>query len=232
MSVESLAAVLHHSRARGTAKLVMIGIANHDGDGGAWPTVATLCRYAGLEGKKENQARAMRRIFAQLVELGELAVHVNAGGTGDRQWWERPNRYDVLVTCPPSCDRTRHHREVLTEQPALVDNLADPPGYTTPPRVTRPGAPPGHLARQTVPNNPATITGSRHVTDHARATPAPVVRCDQCGAHHEIGSACRPASPERAAAALELARAALRAGTERELCPHCHEWHTPGSDCP
>lgn len=229
MSVETLSAVLHHSRAKGTAKLVMIGIANHDGDGGAWPTVATLCKYAGLEGTRENQARTLRRVLGKLRELGELEVELHAGGTGDRQWWERPNRYRVLVSCPPSCDRTTAHREVLTEQPELE---ITPPGHTTPPgshdpdppRVTRPGKPST--------TNPAPITVPRHVADHARARRAPVVRCDQCGRHHEIGSPCRPASPERAAQALELARAALRSDAQRVLCPHCHEWHLPDSECP
>jgi hypothetical protein len=104
MSVESLAVVLHHSAAAGTAKLILIGIANHDGDGGAWPSVETLARYANIK------RRAVQNHLRTLVELGELAITYNGGGTVDLRGDQRPNRYDVLVTCPPGCDRTKAHR--------------------------------------------------------------------------------------------------------------------------
>jgi hypothetical protein len=42
MSIEAVATVLNHSKARGRAKLVLIGIANHLGDQGAWPSISTL----------------------------------------------------------------------------------------------------------------------------------------------------------------------------------------------
>lgn len=105
MSVESLALVLHHSRAKGTDKLVLVGIANHDGDGGAWPTIATLARYAN------TTERSVQRSLSKLVDLGEIAVHLQAGGLGNLHIWERPNRYDVLVACPATCDRTKNHRQ-------------------------------------------------------------------------------------------------------------------------
>lgn len=104
MSVESLAAVLHHSRAKGTAKVIAIGIANHDGDGGAWPTIRTLAIYANAD------RSTVKRAIRQLVTLGEVRVHVQAGGPRDMEDTERPNRYDVLVECPEGCDRTTNHR--------------------------------------------------------------------------------------------------------------------------
>lgn len=104
MSVEALALVLHHSRATGTDKLVLIGIANHAGDGGAWPTIETLARYAN------TAERTVQRSLTRLVELGEVAVHRQAGGTLDHPDHARPNRYDVLVACPATCDRTSNHR--------------------------------------------------------------------------------------------------------------------------
>lgn len=104
VSVESLALVLHHSRAKGTDKLVAVGIANHDGDGGAWPTVATLARYAN------TTERSVQRALANLLALGEIAIHRQAGGTSNLHAWERPNRYDVLVSCPATCDGTKNHR--------------------------------------------------------------------------------------------------------------------------
>lgn len=99
-----MALVLHHSRAKGTAKLVLLGIANHAGDGGAWPSVATLARYANVD------ERSVQRALAQLVQAGELHVHVQGGGTHRTKDHERPNRYDVLVVCPQHCDRTASHR--------------------------------------------------------------------------------------------------------------------------
>lgn len=116
MSVEAMALVLHHSRAAGTAKLVLLGIANHAGDGGAWPTIATLARYAN------TTERTVQRAIAQLVKLGEVRVHPQAGGLVMRHF-ERPNRYDVLLACPAACDRTTNHR--LRSYPQAVPTLSD-----------------------------------------------------------------------------------------------------------
>lgn len=100
-----MAAVLHHSRAKGTAKLVLLGIANHAGDGGAWPSVATLAHYANVTERNAQQA------IAKLVQLGEVRVSVQGGGNAATADHRRPNRYDVLVSCPPWCDRTPTHRD-------------------------------------------------------------------------------------------------------------------------
>lgn len=104
MSVEALAAVLHHSRAKGTAKVVAIGIANHDGDGGAWPSVNTLAIYANVD------RSTVKRAIKSLVALGEVRVHLQAGGTAHMEDHDRPNLYEVLVDCPEGCDRTRAHK--------------------------------------------------------------------------------------------------------------------------
>lgn len=34
MSIEAMAVALHHSKTQGATKLVLLGIANHEGDGG------------------------------------------------------------------------------------------------------------------------------------------------------------------------------------------------------
>lgn len=91
MSIEAVALVLNHSKASGTAKLVLIGIANHDGDGGSWPSIATLARYAN------TTERSVQRAIAQLVLLGEVVVHENAGGTSETRGGYRPNRYDIHI---------------------------------------------------------------------------------------------------------------------------------------
>jgi hypothetical protein len=114
VSVEAMSAVLHHSRAKGTAKLVLLGIANHQGDGGAWPAVSTLARYAN------TTPRSVQRAIDALCTKGELVREVQAGGGRDVPDHSRPNRYDVVVTCPPWCDRTTHHRDTRERrQPGL-----------------------------------------------------------------------------------------------------------------
>lgn len=114
MSIESVAIALHHSRANGTAKLVLIGIANHDGDGGAWPSVATLAKYAGVD------PRSVQRSIEKLEKLHEVRRFVQAGGDHRIADHQRPNRYQFLLKCPIDCDRSSNHRtrfEVATELP-------------------------------------------------------------------------------------------------------------------
>jgi hypothetical protein len=118
MSVETLAIVLNHSQASGTDKLVLIGIANHDGDGGAWPSIATLMRYANVSD------RTVQRAIEHLVAMGELAVEVQGGGQKDARY--RTNRYRVLVRCPQDCDGSRNHRSR-----GDVDVTPDNPGVTS-----------------------------------------------------------------------------------------------------
>ena len=95
---------LHHSRARGTSKVVLLGIANHDGDGGAWPSIATLAKYANVAHR--NVQMAVR----ELERLGEVRVEVQAGGTGRTRDTQRPNLYHFMLRCPDDCDRTSQHR--------------------------------------------------------------------------------------------------------------------------
>lgn len=104
MSVESLAIALNHSKAKGVARLVLIGMANHDGDGGIWPSVDRLRRYAGGVDR-----RTVQRAIAELIGLGEVGRLVNEGGTRDTPNDRRPNLYRFLLSCPPDCDRTQAH---------------------------------------------------------------------------------------------------------------------------
>lgn len=99
-----MAVVLHHSSAVGTAKLVLLGIANHEGDGGAWPSMKTLAKYANAD------VRTVQRAIGQLVEAGELKRLVQQGGDHRTPNAERTNLYRVQVVCPPECDRSTQHR--------------------------------------------------------------------------------------------------------------------------
>jgi biotin operon repressor len=152
VSIETMALVLHHSKATGTAKLVLLGIANHAGDGGAWPSRYTLAKYAGCS--EDNVRKAVKR----LKELGEIRVHVQGGGLAEDDDAFRPNRYDVLVACPGDCDRTPQHRTTKDRerQQALwrmrsqavdkppspidppIDSAAYPPAAGTPKPSTQP----------------------------------------------------------------------------------------------
>lgn len=89
MSVEMISLVLNHSRSEGRAKVVLIGIANHHGDNGAWPSIATLARYAN------SSERSVKRDIKYLQDLGELVVEVN-GGEGKSQY--KTNKYWISIS--------------------------------------------------------------------------------------------------------------------------------------
>lgn len=104
MSIESVSIALHHSRASGSAKLVLIGIANHDGDGGSFPKIATLAKYANIHPR--NVVKCLNTLGA----LGEIIIHQNAGGTLKTPDSIRPNLYEFILACPEDCDRSKNHR--------------------------------------------------------------------------------------------------------------------------
>jgi hypothetical protein len=100
MSIEAMSLVLHHSKALGAAKLVLLGIANHQGDAGAFPAVSTLARYAGVS------ERRVQQILSELEQSGELVRHIQSGSSGQY----KTNLYWVKVSCPEYCDGTSNHR--------------------------------------------------------------------------------------------------------------------------
>lgn len=110
MSIEALTVVLHHSKAKLSSKLVLIGIANHyhsDDDRGAWPSQETLARYANISD------RGVRKAIDQLVAIGELRVETHGGPSKDNY---KPNRYFITLECPDDCDKTMNHRPKQPEQ--------------------------------------------------------------------------------------------------------------------
>lgn len=88
MSIEAISLVLNHSQAKGRAKLVLIGIANHLGDNGAWPSMDTLARYAG------TSKMSVHRDLKLLVELGELVIETHGGPTKGKA---KTNRYWITI---------------------------------------------------------------------------------------------------------------------------------------
>lgn len=156
MSIEAMSLVLHHSAASGADKLVLLGIANHEGDGGAWPSVATLARYANVT------PRSVQRSLGRLVDLGELTIEHNRGGTNDRADYLRPNLYRVQVACPAECDRTAQHR-LTYGQDALWKNPTSP---------TSPGD--AHVRGGVTPTSGG--GGDAHVTQTVHINPDPTRR--------------------------------------------------------
>jgi len=101
VSIEAMAIVLHHSRATPAGKLVLLGIANHQSDSGAWPALATLAKYANVS------ERRVRQVLRELEETGELETRFQAAGDGQY----KTNMYWVRVSCPPDCDGSTAHRQ-------------------------------------------------------------------------------------------------------------------------
>jgi hypothetical protein len=89
MSVEMISLVLNNSRAEGRAKLVLIGIANHHGDNGAWPSIATLARYAN------SSERSIKRDLQYLQELGEITIEINGSDFGGQY---KTNKYWIVLS--------------------------------------------------------------------------------------------------------------------------------------
>jgi len=89
MSIEAVSLVLNNSRATGRAKLVLLGIANHLGDHGAWPSISTLARYANAS------ERSVKRDIQELVELGELKVELQNAPTKNQY---KTNLYWITIS--------------------------------------------------------------------------------------------------------------------------------------
>lgn len=89
MSIEAVSLVLNHSQATGRAKLVLLGIANHLGDQGAWPSISTLARYANAS------ERSVKRDIQELIQLGELRVDLQSAPTNSQY---KTNLYWITIS--------------------------------------------------------------------------------------------------------------------------------------
>ncbi len=87
MSIESVAKALRVTGLSPSQKLVLIGLANHDGDGGCWPGIVTLCEYTDL------RERQVQYILRQLASKGLVEIVRNAGGNAGMRADRRPNLY-------------------------------------------------------------------------------------------------------------------------------------------
>lgn len=171
MSVEAMAIALHHSRAKGATKLVLVGIANHLGDGGSWPSMTTLAKYGNVS---RDQAR---KCVQQLEKLHEVERDVNGGGSWRIAEHERPNRYEFKLKCPglPTCDGSLNHRDPRRHRVPLLTLEAAPEAVdNTPPRngggVAAEGTPPSQRRDEPPLNQDTTADQSPHLGNRARAS--------------------------------------------------------------
>lgn len=114
MSSSDMTAVLVHSRAIGTAKIVLMGIAYHTGKDrsrGCWPSRNVLAAYAGVT------IRQVSRALDQLVELGELCI--DSGGSWKRGFGGKTNIYFLADLCSSSCEI--HQHQVVTSMTSYGD---------------------------------------------------------------------------------------------------------------
>ena len=81
-------------------KLILLGIANHDGDGGSWPSISTLARYAGCS------ERTVQRELQRLTEGGFVTIELQAGGSPRTRADRRPNLYRLSI--PRVVDNSDH----------------------------------------------------------------------------------------------------------------------------
>jgi hypothetical protein len=107
MTSVDMTSVLVHSRATGTTKLVLMGIAYHTGKDrskGCWPSQLTLAAYAGVS------VRQVQRSIQQLIDLGEIETDVRASWKRGDGWYT--NLYFLTDLCSDSCHV--HQHEVTT----------------------------------------------------------------------------------------------------------------------
>jgi hypothetical protein len=122
MSIEHQAIVLNHSKAKGTARIVLIGLANHASivNNRCWPSVSRLQRYTG-----GMDRTSIFRALDRLEELGEIK-RMRHGGPAptfkpEATIRQRPNLYEILLRCPDTCDGTAQHRD--RRRPVVPDEM-------------------------------------------------------------------------------------------------------------
>lgn len=98
MSIAALTLSLYHSKATYSTRLVLIAIANFEGEYGAYPSHDTIGRLAGGLNR-----RTVQRAIDELIELGEITEIRRDGIT---------NLYKLSIACPDDCDRTTNHKKI------------------------------------------------------------------------------------------------------------------------
>jgi hypothetical protein len=75
MSIQIMNAVWRESKSKGRARLVLLSIADHQGELGAWPSIETLAKMVN------SSPRSVQRDIQDLIEMGELVVEFRSAPT-------------------------------------------------------------------------------------------------------------------------------------------------------
>lgn len=113
MSIEIMNAVWKQSRSDGRARLVLLAIADHQGEIGAWPSISTLAKMVNAS------ERSVQRDIQYLQSIGELKVEVQNAPT-NRQY--KSNLY--WVTLPGVTNATPGVTAGVTESQSGVTDSA------------------------------------------------------------------------------------------------------------
>jgi hypothetical protein len=100
MSIEVMNAVWQHSRADGRARLVLLAIADHQGEIGAWPSIARLAKMVN------SSERSVQRDISYLQSIGELKVELQNAPTNNQYksnlyWVTLPGVTAGVTNTPP-----------------------------------------------------------------------------------------------------------------------------------
>jgi hypothetical protein len=119
MSIEIMNAVWRESKADGRARLVLLAIADHQGEIGAWPSVRRLAQMVN------SSERSVQRDIQYLQKIGELRVEVQNAPT---QGQYKSNRY--WVTLPSTAGVTESQSGVTNRASGVtadgVQTLIEP----------------------------------------------------------------------------------------------------------
>lgn len=89
MSIQVMNAVWQHSKSSGRARLVLLAIADHQGEIGAWPSISTIAKMVNAS------ERSVQRDIQELQKLGELRVEVQNAPTRNQY---KSNLYWVTLS--------------------------------------------------------------------------------------------------------------------------------------
>ena len=117
MSIQVMQAVWQHSNADGRARLVLLAIADHQGEIGAWPSIATIAKMVNAS------ERSVQRDIQYLQNIGELSVEVQNAPTRNQY---KSNLYWVTLpsTSPVTSGVTESTAGVTETQSGVTDSAS------------------------------------------------------------------------------------------------------------
>jgi len=121
MGIAYTTQVLHHSTLSHGQRMILMVIADHHGETGAWCSVATIAEQSGC------CIRTVQRAIAAAEAVGELRRDINAGGPSGIRRDRRPNLYHITIDCPESCAGGPAHRKRPQTTPPRGDSTVTPP---------------------------------------------------------------------------------------------------------